>query len=46
MRYQEQNFKIPQESQDYQEASNYAINSIENIIKQASELANRHQWIK
>ncbi len=35
MTYQEQNFKIPVESEDYPEASHYAIQSIEKIIKNA-----------
>ena len=37
MSYSEQIFKIPQESDDYQEASAYAIQSIEEIIKNAIE---------
>jgi hypothetical protein len=35
MNYQGQNFKIPEESIDYPEASDYAIQSIEKIIKNA-----------
>ena len=35
--YSEQIFKIPQESDDYQEASAFAIQSIEEIIKNAIE---------
>ena len=37
MSYSEQIFKIPQESNDYQEASEYAIKSIEKIIENAIE---------
>ena len=37
MSYSEQFFKIPQESDDYQEASEYVIKSIEEIIKNAIE---------
>lgn len=35
MSYKEQNFKVPQESVDYPEASNYAIQTIEKIIENA-----------
>ncbi len=35
MTYKDLNFKIPVESHDYSEASNYAIQSIEKIIKSA-----------
>lgn len=37
MNYSEQVFKIPQESNDYQEASDYAIKSIGKIIENAIE---------
>lgn len=35
MRYETQNFKIPIENEDYSEVSDYAIKSIEAIIKNA-----------
>jgi len=37
MQYEELNFKIPQESSDYQEASDFAIQSIEGIVGRAIE---------
>jgi hypothetical protein len=33
--YEEMNFKIPEESDDYRECSDYVINAIENIIQDA-----------
>lgn len=33
--YKNQNFKIPQESSDYKDASNFVIKSIEEIIEKA-----------
>ena len=35
MSYKTQKFKVPVESEDYKEASDYAIKSIESIIKNA-----------
>jgi hypothetical protein len=37
MNYNKQNFKIPKENADYSAASDYAIKSIESIIRQAIE---------
>lgn len=37
MEYKDFNFKIPNESKDYKEASSSVINSIEEIIKDAIE---------
>ena len=35
MKYKKQNFKIPKQSADYQECSNFITRTIENIIKEA-----------